>query len=259
MVKSWGFIGGGRVTRIVLGGLERAGRFPREVTVSDINREALERLKRLFPSIETIPGDNRGAASRDIVVLAVHYPVVAQVLEEIKDHLKEEALLLSFAPRFTINRISQLLGGFDRIVRMVPNAPSLINMGYNPVAFSPAIPQKERQELLDTFQVLGECPQVQEEKLEAYVIMTGMGPTYFWFQWAELLEIARELGLSPKEGEEAILHMLTGAARTLYQSGLAPEEVMDLIPARPLAQEEEGIKRAFREKLIATFRKLKGE
>lgn len=259
MAKSWGFIGGGRVTRIFLEGLDRAGKLPKDVTVSDIDKKALEKLKGLFPSVKTVLANNRLAGTKDIVVLAVHYRVVDQVLEEIRASLKYDTTLVSFAPKFTIDRISQLLGGLERVVRMVPNAPSVINIGYNPITFSPAFNEGEKRELLNTIEVLGKCPQVQEELLEAYVVLTGMGPTYFWFQFAELNEIARDLGLGQKEGEEAVAYMAMGAIKTMYQWGRPPQEVMDLIPAKPLAEAEEPIRKIFREKLTAAFRNLKGD
>jgi pyrroline-5-carboxylate reductase len=36
--KSIGFIGGGRVTRVILGGFKRAGEMPKQVAVTDTNR-----------------------------------------------------------------------------------------------------------------------------------------------------------------------------------------------------------------------------
>lgn len=43
--KTLGFIGGGRITRIVLGGFKRAEKMPRQVVVSDTNVEVLNKLK----------------------------------------------------------------------------------------------------------------------------------------------------------------------------------------------------------------------
>jgi pyrroline-5-carboxylate reductase len=43
LTKSIGFVGGGRVTRILLGGWAKAGQTPREVVVSDSDSTALER------------------------------------------------------------------------------------------------------------------------------------------------------------------------------------------------------------------------
>ncbi len=78
---------------------------------------------------------------------------------------------------------------------MIPNAPSIINEGYNPVAFHPALAGTDKESLLALFKILGDCPEVDEEKLESYAILTAMGPTYLWFQLYELHSLGRQFGL----------------------------------------------------------------
>jgi pyrroline-5-carboxylate reductase len=198
--------------------------------------------------------NNREAAAQDIVFLAVHPPVMGAVLAEIAPALKPGAAVVSLAPKFTIAKISAALGGFARIARMIPNAPSLIGAGYNPVAFAAGM---EREELLALFAPFGECPVVAEDKLEAFAILTGMGPTYFWFQLQALREIAGQCGLSEADIAPALKRTVCGAARTLLESGLSPAEVMDLIPVKPLGEDEPAIKTLYQTKLPALYARIK--
>jgi len=87
--------------------------------------------------------------------------------------------------------------------------------------------------------------------------LTGMGPTYFWFQWAELVELGKSLGLTEREAIDGLKKMLVGAVKTLFESGFSPEEVMDLIPVKPFAEEEQQIRAMYRQKLEAMFQRLK--
>jgi pyrroline-5-carboxylate reductase len=255
--KTLGFVGGGRVTRILLEGWMRQGKLPAHITVSDCDTETLTRLKAQLPAIQVAPGDSKTAAAQDLVFLAVHPPVMAEVAAGIKAALKPRAVVVSLAPKFTFSKLSALLGGFQRIARMIPNAPSLISAGYNPLAFSAALSVEDRQTLKTLLTPLGECPEVEESKLEAYAILTGMGPTYLWFQLETLRGIARDFGLAEQEITPALKRMVCGATRTLLESGLSPEAVMDLIPVKPLAEEEAGIQRAYRDRLPALFAKIK--
>jgi len=256
--KSVGFIGGGRVTRIILTGLKRAGKMPADVVVSDTNNEVLKKLKDEFPEITVKPNDNTAPAEKDIVFLAVHPPVMPTVLNEIKAFLKPTTYLISVAPKFTIQSILNTIKCFPRIVRMIPNAGSIVNKGFNPITFAETINEAERQELIDLLGVLGECPVVPEEKLEAYAVITGMGPTYFWFQFNELKEIAKSFGLTQQEAEMGIEKMAQGTIKTLFESGLTPAQVMDLIPVRPLEEHEAKIKEAYHSKLEPLYKRLKG-
>ncbi|NOS34999.1 MAG: pyrroline-5-carboxylate reductase, partial [Deltaproteobacteria bacterium] len=135
--REMGFIGGGRVTRIILGGLKSAGRMPRQVVVSDTDNNVLNQLKERYPEITTALNDNKQpASSRDVVFISVHPPALKNVAGEIKSRLNPDATIISLMATVSIAKLSEEFDGFQRIVRMIPNAPSIINAGYNPVAFS---------------------------------------------------------------------------------------------------------------------------
>jgi pyrroline-5-carboxylate reductase len=254
--KSVGFVGGGRITRIFLENWQRTQKLPARIVVSDCNAEALAKIKARWPGVETSSA-SAAAAGQDIVFLAVHPPVMAEVCAGIKGALKSDALVVSLAPKFTVAKLSELLGGFARLARVIPNAPSLIGAGYNPVSFSADMTESDKSDLRALIEPLGECPEVPEPKLEAYAVLTAMGPTYLWFQLQALREVAAGFGLSDAEITPALKRMVCGSARTLLESGLSPAEVMDLIPVKPLAEMEPQVAEMYRTRLPAVYQKIK--
>jgi len=254
--KTIGFIGGGRITRIFLDGWTRANALPPTITVSDPNTDTLAKLKAGFPAVATTP-ENAAAAVRDVVILAVHPPAMADAATAIKGALRLDALVVSLAPKFSVARLSGLLGGFARIARVIPNAPSIMGLGYNPVAFAPALSQADKAELKALLAPLGDCPEVAEDKLEAYAVLSAMGPTYLWFQLQALREVAAGFGLSDPEITPALKRMVCGGTRTLLESGLTPAEVMDLVPVKPLAEMEPQVSEMYRTRLPAIYQKIK--
>ena len=253
---SIGFIGGGRVTRIFLQGWQRGGTSPAKIVVSDCNTETLAKLKTQFPAIETST-QNETAAAQHVVFLAVHPPVMADVAAAIKGCLKPGALVVSLAPKFTLAKLTELLGGFARLARVIPNAPSVVNFGFNPVAFSSSLTASDKAGLGSLLTPLGESPEVDESKLEAYALLTAMGPTYVWFQLQALREVAAGFGLSDAEIAPALKRMVCGSARTLLESGLTPAEVMDLVPVKPLAEMEPQVSEMYRTRLPGIYQKIK--
>jgi pyrroline-5-carboxylate reductase len=254
--KTIGFIGGGRITRIFLEGWQRAGQMPRRSVVSDCNAETLAKLKTRFPAVET-SSSSAAAAAQDVVFLAVHPPVLAEVVTGIKGALQPSALFVALAPKFTLAKLKDLLGGFSRLARVIPNAPSVINLGFNPVSFAPGLAAADQASLMALLKPLGECPEVAEAKLEGYALLTAMGPTYLWFQLQALREIAGGFGLSDADIAPAMKRMVCGATRTLLESGLPPAEVMVLIPAKPLAEMEAQVTELYRTRLPAFYQKIK--
>jgi pyrroline-5-carboxylate reductase len=254
--KTFGFIGGGRITRIFLEGWEKTNFKCNKIVVSDSNVEVLNNLKKIFPAIE-ITNNNQLPAGQEMVFLALHPPAIGEFLNQIKTSFKKDPILISLAPKFTIQKISEALGGFNRIIRMNPNAPSIINEGFNPVTFSYSFTKSEKEELLEFFSLLGSSPEVDENKIEAFAVITAMGPTYFWFQLYELKKLAESFGLNEKEINNGITKMIIGAVDTLFKSELTTEEVMDLVPVKPIGEAEESIKEIYNSKITAIFNKIK--
>ena len=251
-----GFIGGGRAAFIFCEGWRRAGKLPARIVVADPNAENLARLKSRFPSVETT-ADLAGAAAQDVVFLATHPPVLAAAAGSAAGALKPTAILVSLAPKFTLAKLSGLLGGFVRLARSNPNAPSVVGAGINPIVFGPALTAGDRAVITGLFAPLGESPEVTEEKIEAYAVFTAMGPTYLWFQMQALRELAVSFGLTTTEADAGLKRMVCGAARTLVDSALSPTEVMDLVPVKPLAEMEPQVLELYRTRLPALFQKIK--
>lgn len=252
-----GFIGGGRIARVFLGGWTRAGRSCSAIVVSDPDAAALARLQEQFSTITAVANDNAAAAAQDIIFVALHPPAIPDALTQVKSSLKSQAIVVSLAPKWTIAKLAGLLDGFDRLARAIPNAPSIVGTGFNPVTYASTLPMTDRDVVRSLFAPLGNCCEVVEEKLEAYAILTGMGPTYFWPLLYELVTLGETFGLSRSEAESGVKQMLTGTVATMLESGLSAAGVQDLIPVKPLADVEQAILDAYRAKLPALYHKIK--
>ena len=64
-------------------------------------------------------------------------------------------------------------------------------------------------------------------------------------------------GMDESEAKEVISEMINGTINTLFFSTLSPEEVMDLVPVKPIGEYEETIKSFYTEKLNAIYEKIK--
>ena len=258
MKESIGCIGGGRVVRILLHGWREAGVLPENVIVSDPNKGALDQIAKEFPDVKVVLDNNTLAAGQDLVLIAVHPPDAGKVLGAVAPALRPDAIVISLMPKLSITQISGMLGGFDRLVRMIPNAPSMVLSGYTPVVFSPSITTRDRAMVGTLLESLGRYFDTDEQDLEAYAVISAMGPTYLWFQLYELEKIAMSFGLSPERAADAVRKMAEGTVQTMMWSHLTPEQVMDLVPVRPLGEDEMAIKEMYRKRLPALFQKLKG-
>lgn len=254
MLDSVSFLGSGRVARIILGGWKRAGALPRTILTFDSNPAAVSALRLDCPSVqEATLGEASGA---DLVFGALHPPAMADTLASIAGKLKPDAMFCSLAPKVKLATLRQKLGGFGRVARMNPNSPSIIGRGYNPVAFADELPAAAREQLLALLRPLGQSPEVAEQLIESYAVISAMGPTYFGFQFAEVERLARSFGLDAEAAREAMRAMLRGTTDLLFASDLPKELVLDLIPIRPMAEHETEIARMLQQQLTGIFAKL---
>jgi pyrroline-5-carboxylate reductase len=255
MKQSVGFIGGGRVTKILLQAFKNKNANFSRIVVMDTNPDVSGNLKKLFTDIQIDSASI--AASQDIVFISLHPPVVMDTLELINGSINNNTIVISLAPKITIAKILSKLNQTKKIVRLIPNATSFINEGYNPVCFSSDFSSSEKNQVLELLKLMGNTFEVPEEKLESYAILSAMLPTYFWFQWKELGEIGQKIGLSEKESNDSINNTLIASLKLMFNSGLNASNVMDLIPVKPIGEHETQISEIYRSKLLALFEKIK--
>lgn len=252
--KTIGFIGGGRITKIFLQALTNKGFQFNQVLVCDPNGDVLDSLKSLFPFIEA--ADLSKVAAQPTVFIALHPPVIMETLEKIADVVAENAFVVSLAPKITIEKMASKLKT-GNIARMIPNATSYINEGYNPVVFARSFSTKNKAELLQMLELLGNTFETDEPKMESYAILSAMLPTYFWFQWNELVKVGTQIGLSEEEAKKSVQNTLLAAVSLMFESGLSPEKVIDLIPVKPIGENEAQIAEIYQTKLTGLFAKIK--
>ncbi len=255
-IESVGFVGGGRIARIMIEGWERAGALPGRIVVSDPSEATLAGLALRFPSVTTCLGDNCKPAEQSVVFLGLHPAAFADALGGLTASLRPESIVVSLAPKVTTERLTGLLGGFDRIARSIPNAPSIVGAGFNPIAFGPALTPADRQAVLELLAPLGESPVVEERTLETYALTAAMGPTYLWFQLYELRRLAAEFGLSDEAAAAAVDRMARGALDTM-KSGKSAAEIMDLVAVHPLGEAEPSFLDAYRTRLTAVMDRIR--
>ena len=256
MATTIGFLGGGRIARILITALVEHSVDPRSIAVSESSDAARSILLGERPGLRAA-SQAEIAAGSDVIFLALPPAAIGAAIGGGRLIPRPGAVVVSLAPKVALRDISSLLGGFDRLVRMIPNAPSIVGAGYNPTCFGLALGDADRSALRALFSNFGRCPEVEESKLEGYAVLTAMGPTYFSFQIYELMRIASGFGLDSGEVASATRAMLEGAVATIFDSDLAPERVLDLIPSKPMAADEAAIRAIFEAALPATYAKLK--
>ena len=216
------FIGGGNMAQALIGGLISRGLPATRITVSD----PVEKVRALLMEKEiNVTGDNCVAIQNaDIVVLAVKPQVLAQVLQPLKG-LVNDKLIISIVAGAEIATLSALLGT-ERIVRVMPNTPALVQTGAHGLYANAFVEKNDRELASQVLASTGLTIWVDSEiQIDAVTAVSGSGPAYFFYMMESMIRAGKNLGLDEKVATALTLQTALGAAQMAITSSNTPAEL----------------------------------
>jgi pyrroline-5-carboxylate reductase len=210
-MSSIGFIGAGNMAQALINGIIEARHYaPADVFVSDISGDRLIWLAKKYGVI-AVSSNKDIAKKADIIVLSVKPQVMAGVLEEIKDSIKNTSVVISIAAGITIASISKVLGDVE-VIRVMPNTPALVSEGMSGL-YSPNASDNTMQNAMEIFAGIGKAVIVDKEDLiDAVTAISGSGPAYYFLLMEEMIKSAKTLGLPEDIATELVLQTAKGAS-----------------------------------------------
>jgi len=158
--------------------------------------------------------------------------VKPQSLDEIKLKLKglskKNVTFVSMLAGIKINRLEDIIGKDESIVRIMPNLPAEILKGVTAVKENKRVEPKQSKNLASLLEAFGETVKfVEERKFDAVTAISGSGPAYI-FLIAELMtEVGINLGLSYDEAFKLVKHTIDGAGSLIVNSSLKPQKLRE--------------------------------
>ncbi|TCB52893.1 pyrroline-5-carboxylate reductase [Acinetobacter terrestris] len=216
------FIGGGNMAQALIGGLISRGLPPTRITVSD----PVEKVRLLLEEKDVHVTDDNIAAIRDadIVLFAVKPQVLASVLKPLKG-LFDGKLVMSIVAGAEISTIANLLNT-DRIVRVMPNTPALVQTGAHGLYANDAVDSKDRELASQVLAATGLTIWVNTEaQIDAVTAVSGSGPAYFFYMMESMIRAGKNLGLDEKVATALTLQTALGAAQMAITSANSPAEL----------------------------------
>ncbi|EML1066573.1 MULTISPECIES: pyrroline-5-carboxylate reductase [Acinetobacter] len=216
------FIGGGNMAQALIGGLISRGLPPTRITVSD----PVEQIRHLLQEKEVhVTQDNVAAIKNaDVVVLAVKPQVLANVLRPLKGLLSDK-LVISIIAGAEIKTISNLIDS-ERIVRVMPNTPALVQTGAHGIYANDVVGASDRELTSQILAATGLTIWVNSEaQIDAVTAVSGSGPAYFFYLMESMIRAGKNLGLDEKVATALTLQTALGAAQMAITSSNTPSEL----------------------------------
>jgi pyrroline-5-carboxylate reductase len=211
------FIGGGNMAGALIAGLANKLTDGANIHVIDPNAAALQTLNTQF-GVTTSPTFDQVLAGCDVIVLAVKPDKMREVLASLKPYLAGQ-VLLSIAAGIRMADLSRWAGGYQTIVRAMPNTPALIGQGIAGLVAMPTVSQMQRDIADRILNAVGTTVWLDDENLiDAVTAVSGSGPAYVFYFIEAMQQAAQELGLSAEQGIALAKATFAGASQLAVRS-----------------------------------------
>ena len=211
----------------------------------------------------TVSTDNRKAVkSSDILIFAVQPLHIVKLLEEVKDLLTENHVLISTITGFSIENFENIIGKDHNIIRSMPN--TAISVGKSMTCICANEKGGKRIELAKSiFNRMGHSMEIPEDQMQAATVICASGIAFWMRLIRATTQGAIQLGFDAKEAQELAMYTCDGAAGLLIASGHHPEEEIDKVTT-PMGctiqglneMEHQGLSSSLIRGIVASFEKI---
>ncbi|QRK07542.1 pyrroline-5-carboxylate reductase [Archangium violaceum] len=223
------FLGAGNMAEALIKGLLRAGTArPESLIATGRRSERLETLQRTYGVRTTL--DNLAAAREaDVVVLSVKPQALDKVLVQVAPEVDPHKLVISVAAGVPIAAMERRLGAGARIIRTMPNTPSLVGAGACALSRGEHASEEDLAVATRIFQSVGTTTVVDENLLDAVTGLSGSGPAYIFLIIEALSDAGVKVGLPRYTALKLAAQTVLGSAQLLIETGSHPGQLKDQV------------------------------
>ncbi|MCT4605776.1 MAG: pyrroline-5-carboxylate reductase [Marinisporobacter sp.] len=229
MSKIVGFIGSGNMGKAMMGGIIAGKVFsPEEIIVSDLNEKSLAAVEEEY-GVQTTTDNNEVAKKADILILSVKPNLYPVVIEEIKDQVKTEGIVVTIAAGKAIEGTEEMFGKKRKIVRVMPNTPALVREGMSAVCANEMVTKEELKEIVDIFESFGKAEVVDEKLMDVVTAVSGSSPAYVYMFIEAMADAAVLDGMSREKAYKFAAQAVLGSAKMVLETGMHPGALKDMV------------------------------
>lgn len=222
-------IGFGKIGSIVMQGMLNQGLFTKRQVYATVQHP--DRAKKLSADLGLkVTTDNLAAVrNADVVIIAVKPQLVGQVMEQIAPVITAKQLLISVAASVPTTYMEQRLPTNVRIIRAMPNTPSMVGSGMTALCKGQFATQSDVDLALSLFNTIGRTVVVDEKHMDAITGLSASGPAFIYIILESLAEGGVKVGLPRDLATTLAAQTALGAAKMVQETGHHPALLKDQV------------------------------
>lgn len=224
-----GFIGLGNMARAMIGGIIGKGLYaPEEIIGSAKSEQTCEKVRKEF-DIFTTTDNLKIATTADILFLAVKPQMFPEVVPGIAGVTKKDAVIVSIAAGKSLKDIASLVGENQKIVRLMPNTPAMVNAGMTAVCPNRNVEDKDLDAVLKICESFGMAEVIPEKLMDAFCAVSGSSPAYVFMFLEALADAAVKAGIPRDKAYKFAGAATMGSAKLMLDTGKHPAVLKDMV------------------------------
>lgn len=234
--KNLTVIGVGNIGKILLRRLTEKN-FPTEqLAISDSDREKLLEISNNF-GVKTTPAGEPPSQKTDLFLITTPPPVVPEVVKSLAPHLVPGQLVVSFAAAISLEWLESLVPAGVGVARIMPNAPSIVGAGCNPVAYGNGLSDEHQSLIQELLDLLGMSISVPDDKMNWCVGLTGAAMRSVLPVLEGMTRAGEQAGLSTNQARSVAAQILIGTGEVVRQTDLSFDQIKGLTPMQTVDEE----------------------
>ena len=170
-------------------------------------------------------GNVRAIDGARIVVVGVKPYMIADLIDEIAPHLRDDAIVVSIAAGIPLQQFEARLGE-TAVIRTMPNTPSTVGRGVTGLAAGAHASADDLALVRTLFETVGAVVAVDgDDGIDAISTISGSGPAYVFLLIEKLVEAAVHQGFDPDTARLLASQTFIGAAHLLESDDVDPAEL----------------------------------
>lgn len=224
-----GFIGSGNMGGAMMRGILASGKCKEdEIMASDAMAGALTAIEKELGILTSM--DNKIVASfADVVFLAVKPQYYQEVIEEIRDVVTLDKVVVTIAPGKTLEWLRGTFVKPVKIIRTMPNTPAMAREGMMGMCPGEYVSKEDIALVRDICSGFSNTEIVGENLMDVVTAVSGSSPAYVFMFIEAMADAAVAEGMPRAQAYKFAAQAVLGSAKMVLDTGKHPGELKDMV------------------------------
>ena len=202
-----------------------------------VSNRTQEKIAHLQGTCNVCENNRQVAEQADILFLCVRPGDMKGILLEIKDSLKEDALLVSPNGSILLEQLSKIYDG--KIAKVIPCVTAEVNQAQTLVCYNEKVSEADKKVLHELFSCMGTVIELPEQEMGMGAELVSCMPGFLAAIFRELCASAKKhTSLPEEEIARMVLHTVVGTGTLMLEKGYSFHGVVERVATKGGITEE---------------------